>query len=74
MSKDETGEQIRNIDREISSLSKERDVKQQKAREYDALAEMLGYPTTPDEQGFYETLRNAKTQKQQIEKQLPELL
>lgn len=73
MSKDETGEQIRNIDREISALSKERDVKQQKAREYDALADMLSYPNSPDEQQFYDTLRNAKARKQQIEKQLPEL-
>lgn len=73
ISKDETGEQIRNIDREINNLSKERNVKQQKAREYDTLAEMLRYPAAPDEQGFYETLRNAKLHKQQIERQLPEL-
>jgi uncharacterized protein YPO0396 len=73
ISKDETGEQIRNIDREINNLSKERNVKQQKAREFDTLAEMLRYPAAPDEHGFYETLRNAKLHKQQIERQLPEL-
>ncbi len=73
MSRDETGEQIRNIDRKINALAKERNAKQHKAREYDAIAEMLHYPMNPDEQGFYETLRKAQEQKQQIEQTLPEL-
>ena len=73
ISKDETGEQIRNIDREISAFAKERDAKQYKAREYDTIAEMINYPTDPDEQGFYETLQKAKKQKQDIERQLPVL-
>ena len=73
ISKDETGEQIRNIEREIANVSKERDSRQSKAREYDALAEMLDYPKDPDEQGFYENMRRAKTQRQKLEQELPAL-
>ena len=71
ISKDETGGQIRNIDREINEISKDRDTRRAKAREYEMLAEMLEYPKSPDEQGFYGNMRRAKKQKQAIEQQLP---
>ena len=73
ISKDETGEQIRNIEREITNVSKERGNRQSKARAYDALAEMLDYPKDPDEHGFYENMRRAKTQRQRLEEELPAL-
>ena len=73
ISKDETGEQIRNIERDIAALGKERDAKQAKAREYGMIAEMLGYQPRPDESGFYENMRKAKAQKQVIEQQMPVL-
>ncbi|MCP4399933.1 MAG: hypothetical protein GY801_21830 [bacterium] len=73
ISKDEIGEQIRNIEREITNVAKERDSRQSKAREYDALSEMLDYPQDPDEQGFYENMRRAKTQRQTLEEELPAL-
>ncbi len=73
ISKDETGEQIRNIEREINAFSKERNAKQHRAREYEAIASMLEYPPNPDEQIFYNTLKQAKKQKQQIDAKLPEL-
>lgn len=73
ISKDETGEQVRNIERDIAALGKERDAKQAKAREYAMIAEMLGYQPRPDETGFYENMRKAKAQKQAIEQQMPVL-
>ena len=73
ISKDETGEQVRNIERDIAALGKERDAKQAKAREYAMIAEMLGYQPHPDETGFYENMRKAKAQKQAIEQQMPVL-
>ncbi|PID57764.1 hypothetical protein CSB45_05935 [candidate division KSB3 bacterium] len=71
--KDETGEQIHNIEREIDSVGKERDSRKSRAREYHALAEMLGYSHDPDEQGFYENMRCAKTQRRDLEEELPAL-
>ncbi len=71
ISKDETGEQIRNIERDIASAGKERDARQAKAREYGMIAEMIGYPMHPDEPGFYDNMRKGKIQKQQIDEQLP---
>ena len=73
ISKNETGEQIRNIEREVTTVAKERDSRQSKAREYDALAEMLDYRKDPDEHGFYENMRRAKTQRQKLEEELPAL-
>ena len=73
MSKDATGEQIRNIDREISTLTRVSQARQAKAREYEKIAEMLTYPVNPDEQGFYDNLRRANQQKRRIEERLPAL-
>ncbi|GAK49963.1 hypothetical protein U14_01188 [Candidatus Moduliflexus flocculans] len=73
ISKDETGEQIRNIERDIAAAGKERDARQAKAREYGMIAEMIGYATRPDESEFYENMRKAKIQKQEIDERLPAL-
>ena len=73
ISKDETGEQIRNLEREKQTVAKERDARQRKAREYTALCEMLELPLHPDDATFYETMRRAKIRKQDIEHQLPDL-
>ncbi len=73
ISKDATGEQIRNIDRDIESMTKARSARQAKAREYEKIAEMLDYPVNPDEQEFYDNMRRAKRQKQRVEQQLPAL-
>ena len=73
ISKDETGEQIRNIERDIAAAGKERDARQAKAREYGMIAEMIGYATRPDEAEFYENMRKGKAQKQEIEERLPAL-
>jgi uncharacterized protein YPO0396 len=73
ISKDETGEQIRNIEREITILEQERDARKRKAEEYNRLAKELEYPTDPDEQDFYDTLNRIQEQKTKIEEQLPVL-
>jgi uncharacterized protein YPO0396 len=73
ISKDETGEQIRNIEREIAILEKERDAKKRKAEEYNAIAKALDYPTNPEEQDFFDTLARAQEHKTRIEEQLPAL-
>lgn len=73
ISKDETGEQIRNIKREITILEQERDARKRKAEEYNRLAKELEYPTDPDEQDLYETLNRVQEQKTTIEAQLPVL-
>ncbi len=73
ISKDETGEQIRNIEREIVILEQERDTRKRKAEEYNRIATELEYPPDPDEQDFYETLNQAQEQRTRIEEQLPAL-
>jgi uncharacterized protein YPO0396 len=73
ISKDETGEQIRNIEREITILEQERNARKRKAEEYNRITKELEYPLDPDEQDFYETLNRAQKQKTKIEEQLPAL-
>lgn len=73
ISKDETGEQIRNIEREIALLEQERTVRKRRAEEYNRIAEQLDFTTDPDEQDFYDTSSLAEERNTSIEEQLPHL-
>lgn len=71
LSKDETGEQIRNIEREITLLEKDREARKRRAKEYNQIAAVVEFPTDPEEAAFYDASRQAQDQMRRIDKQLP---
>lgn len=73
ISKDETGEQIRNIEREITVLEQERATRKRRADEYNRIAEQLDFCIDPSEEDFYDFQGLAKERSAKIDEQLPHL-
>ncbi len=68
--KDEVGQQIRNLEREIRSLTKQKESRLKKLNRYSREAEALSLDQNPSEAIFYESRELAKQQKRNCEDQI----
>jgi len=59
ISNNKEGRRIEELEREIKGLEVARNAKQDRATEYDGLATILGFPASPKEDAFYQSLHKA---------------
>ncbi|CAG0989763.1 MAG: hypothetical protein OIN86_16300 [Candidatus Methanoperedens sp.] len=74
INKDEIGQHIENIEKEIKYRQEELERKKKNAEKYISLANRLKYNPEPDENGFYASLSDGCLFKKSIEEQLQNLI
>ncbi len=74
INKDEIGQHIENIEKEIKYRQEELERKKKNAEKYISLANQLKYNPEPDENGFYASLSDGCLFKKSIEEQLQSLI